>query len=275
MTRWLFNFLVRFSGYIKFQSLLERNVALSQSLMGIGIGGAPETSGEKVLIEKLKEHYQSRKHSLYIFDVGSNKGQFSDLIVTGLQNFDIPFTVHAFEPSRETFSILFEKFNSNKQVVLNNFGLGRESGIHELFYDNIGSGLASLSKRRLDHFNIRFEKSEQVKIQTLDIYCDSQAIDQIDLLKIDVEGHELDVLSGCSEMLRKQKVKMISFEFGGGNIDTRIFFQDFWYFFQQYGPKIFRILPSGHLLPISTYHENYEQFRTTNYLVLLPTSESF
>jgi hypothetical protein len=159
--------------------------------------------------------------------------------------------------------------------VLNNFGLGRENGIHELFYDKVGSGLASLSKRRLDHFDIQFEESEQVNIQTLDAYCDSRAIDGIDLLKIDVEGHELGVLTGCSEMLGKQKIKMISFEFGGGNIDTRTFFQDFWYFFQQHGLKIFRILPSGHLLPISNYRENYEQFRTTNYFVLLPTSESF
>ena len=28
--------------------------------------------------------------------------------------------------------------------------------------------------------------------------------------------------------------------FGGTNIDSRIFFQDFWYFFQQYNMSIFR-----------------------------------
>ena len=38
-------------------------------------------------------------------------------------------------------------------------------------------------------------------IDTIDNYCAENSIDHIHLLKIDIEGHELDVLSGARECL--------------------------------------------------------------------------
>jgi hypothetical protein len=71
-------------------------------------------------------------------------------------------------------------------------------------------------------------------------------------------------------MFGDRKIRMVSFEFGGCNIDSRTYFQDFYYFFRDHGMKeIFRITPSGYLVPIHDYREIYEQFRTTNFLVLL------
>ena len=83
-----------------------------------------------------------------------------------------------------------------------------------------------------------------------------------------MEGHELDVLRGATEMLREGKVSLVSFEFGGCNIDTRTFLQDFWYFFESYGMSMMgRITPTGFVQPLGKYSELYEQFTTTNYLV--------
>ena len=72
---------------------------------------------------------------------------------------------------------------------------------------------------------------EQVSLIRFDEYWKNQ--DQlIDYVKIDVEGHELDVLEGFGELINK--IKLIQFEFGGCNIiDTELFFQDFWYFFKK------------------------------------------
>jgi hypothetical protein len=88
------------------------------------------------------------------------------------------------------------------------------------------------------------------------------------LWKIDVEGHEIDVLMGANHMLKQNKINLITFEFGGCNIDTRSFFQDFYYFFKDRGMKLFRITPSSYLHPITSYKEIDEQFRTTNFLAV-------
>ena len=69
-------------------------------------------------------------------------------------------------------------------------------------------------------------------------------MEDIDLLKLDVEGHELEVLRGGVRMFAQRRVKMVSFEFGGCNIDSRTYFRDFYYFFQENGLQdIFRMVP--------------------------------
>ena len=75
------NLLLSLSHNSRFQRLLERNVNFSQTLMGIGAGSFPDSSGEEVLVLKLEERYATTKQPLCIFDVGANKGQFLSLIV--------------------------------------------------------------------------------------------------------------------------------------------------------------------------------------------------
>ena len=68
---------------------------------------------------------------------------------------------------------------------------------------------------------------------------------------------------------------MVSFEFGGCDIDTRTFFQDFWYFFRERGMgNVHRMTPTGFLAAVNRYDENYEQFRTTNFLVEKTTNQA-
>jgi hypothetical protein len=83
-----------------------------------------------------------------------------------------------------------------------------------------------------------------------------------------VEGHEFDVITGAQEMLETGSIDMVSFEFGGTNIDTRTFFRDFWYLLTRFKLRIFRITPSGYLSPIGTYNEFMEQFGATNYVAI-------
>lgn len=206
MNRLVQNLLSRYSRNARFQRLLEQNVTLSQYLMGIGSGSSVDSSGEKILVNKLKQIYAKTGQPLCVFDVGSNKGQFLSMIALGL--LDIPSYIHAFEPSLHTFDSLSESFKGYSNVQLNNFGLGIENGVFELYYNEIGSGLASLTKRRLDHFGIDFRFSEKVKIETLDDYCKNQKVQNIDLLKLDVEGHELDVLQGGIQMFQGNNIQI-------------------------------------------------------------------
>lgn len=65
-------------------------------------------------------------------------------------------------------------------------------------------------------------------------------------------------------MLASGAVDFIQFEFGGTNIDSRTYFQDFYYLLKdQY--NIYRILKDG-LFQITQYKEVYEVFITTNFL---------
>jgi hypothetical protein len=105
---------------------------------------------------------------------------------------------------------------------------------------------------------------EKVEIKRFDEYWEYKN-SFIDLVKIDVEGHELDVLKGFGDLLKK--TRLVQFEFGGTNIDTKTFFQDFWYFFKENDFSIYRITPIGNFR-IKKYSEQDEYFSITNYIAL-------
>lgn len=128
-----------------------------------------------------------------------------------------------------------------------------------------------MTKRKLDHFDINFDQKEQIEIKTLDEYCEDEGISEINLLKVDVEGHELEVLNGAMDMISSGNIQYITFEFGGANIDTRTYFQDYYYFFDKYDYDIYRILPNSELYKIDSYSELDEKFRTTNYIAVRST----
>ena len=256
------NLLARATGNRFAQKGLEFTVRACQYLMGIGAGSRVAESGEASAFRVLKNRF---KPPYCIFDVGANKGQFLQMTLANIPVQDL--TIHCFEPGHATFTELMAVSGSIPNIKCNNFALGNEQGESILHYDVAGSGLASLSKRRLDHFQISFEESEVIEIDTIDNYCQRNQIHHINLLKIDIEGHELDALAGAQGMFEKKQIDLVTFEFGGGNIDTKTYFQDFWYFFSGLGMKIFRITPSGYLYRIDSYKEIDEQFRTMNYLV--------
>jgi len=114
--------LVKASGNFCVQKLLEKNVKRSQNLMGIGSGGKVSSSGEKVILDIINQRIQP---PYCIFDVGSNRGQFLKLVLEKISTKD--FSIHCFEPGRETYKLLLENSEKNNRIKLNNLGLGREN----------------------------------------------------------------------------------------------------------------------------------------------------
>ena len=103
-------------------------------------------------------------------------------------------------------------------------------------------------------------------MQSLDNFIAGEAISQIDLLKIDVEGHELDVLSGAHHSLTG-KIRCIQFEFGMANLNSRVFFADLFEIFQRNSFALHRIDFTGDLIPITEYEPSLKSFSgVANYL---------
>tara|TARA_R110002049_G_scaffold46487_1_gene135144 strand:- start:90250 stop:91014 length:765 start_codon:yes stop_codon:yes gene_type:complete len=248
------------TGNVVFQQILQKNVVISQGLMGIGTGAGVSGSGEKAVFRLMAKRHQP---PYCVFDVGANKGQFLELAMAAMSGSE--YSIHCFEPGCETFKVLNER-KPDPRIKLNNFGIGKSRGDQVLYYDAPGSGHASLTKRKLEYRGIVFDQSEQVHLETVDDYCAANQIDHIHLLKVDIEGHELDAFAGAKDMFAKQAIDMVTFEFGGCNIDTRTFFREFWDFFSELGMTVYRITPSGHLSRIRKYKEVHEQYRTTNFV---------
>ncbi len=218
----------------------------------------PNTNGEhRFLVDELA----TLECGGCVFDVGANIGNWTKNVL-GI-NPDV--AIHCFEPSKATFNKLKEKqWPSN--VVLNNVGIGEVEGTMDLCIVDEGSGLNSLYPRKGVEQALS-NKKESVQITTIDDYCAKNEISRIDLIKVDVEGHELSVFKGMSQMLERGLVKKIQFEYGGCNLDARVYLGDIWEFLEQYGFNFYKIHPNQ-IRFVEKYRQSLETFRYSNYICI-------
>jgi len=137
-----------------------------------------------------------------IFDVGANIGTFTTWMARAFPNGKI----YSFEPQRAVFQMLSGNaaINNLYNVYTHNIGLGKENTKVEFdepnYFQKNDFGTFSLVE------NIITEKTKNkivVQIQTLDWFLEYYKVPKVHLLKIDVEGMDLDVLTGGYNTIKK------------------------------------------------------------------------
>jgi methyltransferase, FkbM family len=235
---------------------------LKCSLYGLNYGEGVDFrhSGELNVLKYIRKKLDNQQ-KIVIFDVGANVGNYSkclsDLFYTN------ETAIYSFEPSGKTFEKFIENTSDVTNIIPNNIGFSDIEETRMLFTDNEASGLASVYQRNLEYFDITMNLSETIKLTTIDKYCESHQIDKIHFLKLDIEGHELNALKGAARMINEGRINFIQFEFGGCNINSKTYFQDFYYLLKD-KYRIYRILKNG-IYEISKYEEILEIFITVNY----------
>jgi FkbM family methyltransferase len=127
--------------------------------------------------------------------------------------------VHAFEASPSTFQQLEANVvrNDIENVTLINAAVFSDVG----FVTFQAPLNASVFGRIHSPSNSRgrYNEAAQVTVPsvTIDQYCCDRKIEEVELLKIDVEGAECHVLKGCSKMLMNKKVRLLWIELDEGN----------------------------------------------------------
>ena len=254
----------------RLQQLWARLHTLAIFGMNYGGGGCIESSGEDWVLSNVVAKACEGVTNPVVFDVGANIGDYSLLV-----RHHIPSaSIYAFEPSEPVYRQLTQNFSARGDVKAKSYNIGfsdAEKDVELYSYSIEGRGislLASLDRRLPTQvLETTVSSSEGIQTKTIDGFCATNAIDRIDFLKLDVEGHELAILRGASQFLASGAISMIQFEFGPGNIYSRTYFYDFWSLLCG-AYDLYRIIPKG-IVPIRYYGEHREVFLTTNYLAVL------
>lgn len=146
-----------------------------------------------------------------VIDGGANDGSTTRLI---LQQYRSP-VIHAFEPIAELVDSLTRGFASHGTVTIHGAAMGSENKMVQF---NVVNNLVSSSVLTPSALNkgIHGEKmdiSRIVQVQQVRLDEVMQECREIDLLKLDLQGYELEALKGCGELLEHIKVITTEIEF--------------------------------------------------------------
>lgn len=225
--------------------------------MNYGGAGANVSAGDRVALKLLATR---RRGTKVVFDVGANVGAYSEQVLR-LVGPDVK--IFAFEPSAAAFEALQARFGEHANVELQRKGVSAHSGTATLWSAVPGSVLGTMFHDETTNADVR---GEPIELVSLDEFCAEKGVERIDLLKLDVEGGELEALRGATRLLSANAIDLIQFEFGQPSLAARSFFGDL---YRLLNPRfeLFRVLPNA-LEPIGRYHETLEVFMSTNYLAI-------
>ena len=143
-----------------------------------------------------------------IFDVGCFNGNFSRKLIKDLKLKKVNFYLFDANPNLKIkefkyFNEVFSNKISYRKFNLNTFFPSSGSSLKKTIKDD---KLWNFSRRLI---TMKFNKPFtiiKVKTNTLDNFCKIKKIKRVDLLKIDVEGSELDVLRGAKKLLNSVNI---------------------------------------------------------------------
>lgn len=136
-----------------------------------------------------------------LIDIGANKGQFSVLF-----KYIYPKSlIFAFEPLKSPSKTYRKLFDGEKNVWFYKFAIGFQKKEMEMNVSRRedSSSLLKIGEKQTEFFpGTDFDSFEKVEMSNLSSFISPEQINQTVLVKIDVQGFELEVLKGSEDLIK-------------------------------------------------------------------------
>ncbi|MEX2484640.1 MAG: FkbM family methyltransferase [Brumimicrobium sp.] len=138
------------------------------------------------------------KEGMKILDIGTNIG--STLLHFAKLTGDAGF-VYGFEPDTINYKACLKNLSLNdfKNIKVSNIGLGDENNEYDLYEDSDGNR----GGNRISFDQNNNKRKSRITVEKLDHWSDKNQVENIDLIKIDIEGFEYKALMGGEGLIRK------------------------------------------------------------------------
>ena len=173
-----------------------------------------------------------------IFDIGANRGQVTAKYIALFP----AAKVYAFEPFPASIEIFKEKFGGNGKVFSFQKAIGEKPGNRKFFVNRNVDTNSLLKPQKMglsSDGQVDNVSTMEVDVWTIEDFCSNNSIDHIDILKMDIQGGELDALKGATGLLKDKKIKLIYSEtYFKKQYEDQPLFHDISTYLEEYGYEL-------------------------------------
>jgi FkbM family methyltransferase len=135
-------------------------------------------------------------------DVGANEGQTAQLIASAFPS----ARIFSYEPVPATFEVLQRRYAGSPDITCIQAAMGAEVGRAQITTGPISGQNTLITDAKPD------QPTVEVPVTTLAVQAIEHGWNEIDLLKVDTEGYEVEVLDGAQQLLRDGLVRFVLVE---------------------------------------------------------------
>lgn len=225
-----------------------------------------QSNGEAGLIERALANFavQSAMAPFIAFDVGANLGLWTKMLVNSADAKGIDLRVEVFEPVPGAHKRLSTDLLGEQRAVVHQVALSDRSGTAEMEIVGEYAGTNTLTA-----VGAAGAQAIRVRVETLDSMREQRGIDQINLLKIDAEGHDLVVLRGAGRAFAEGAVQIAQFEYNWRWLAAKNSMRDVFDLAKRYNYRVGRC-GSDQLIIYSDWSPELDRYFENNYVLLRP-----
>ena len=169
---------------------------------------------DNLIHQKRIVKFIGNKNIRIVLDIGAHKGEF----LNHIKKIKSIRKVYSLEPQKKIFNELLKEID-NKKFFAYNIAISNNNGKQKMQINDF-SMTSTLSKlnEKSKYYKIKNliignkkKKFEIIKTEKLDFFTKKRKLKNIDLLKIDTEGHELNVVKSGLKTLKNTKYILVEF----------------------------------------------------------------
>jgi FkbM family methyltransferase len=222
-----------------------------------------EENGEARVIEIIAR--ARADEPLFVIDVGANRGDWAKTVLARRPD----AVIYCFEIVPAMVTVLRDALARHPTAHVCAHGLSSTAQDVEVFWNRASDHTSSIVPTHWDRSVLASDVAIVTgRVETGDEITKRLAIPRIDLLKIDVEGHEIEVLSGFATVLASAilQPKVIQFEYGVTWLPGRHNLLEAYGLLEPFGYAIGRLYPDG--VDFKPYTFADDHFRMGNYIAV-------